>query len=219
MSDPHTALSEGLLHGLTALSIDLPATTQASLLHYLALLARWNKAYNLTAVDHPPDMVIKHLLDSLAVLPHLPPGRIVDVGSGAGLPAVPIALAHRERSVSALDSNQKKVRFIQQAILDLGIPNLTAIHGRAEAYQPTEHYNVVIARAFASLTDFVTATAGLLATGGCWVAMKGVYPAAELAALPAVCTLQEVIPLHVPGLNAERHLVILQQAKYDANPR
>ncbi len=202
-------LAELLRQGLVELALDCPPTQQASLLRYLDLLVRWNKVYNLTAVDNPREMVIKHLLDSLAVLPCLTKGRILDVGSGAGLPAVPIALVQPSRLVTALDSSQKKVRFITQAILELGISNLSAIHHRVEDYQPMVRYDVVIARAYASIADFITATAHLLIPGGRWFAMKGVYPTAELDALPDVCTLVEVIPLHVPRLSAERHLVVL----------
>ncbi|CAK0777968.1 Ribosomal RNA small subunit methyltransferase G [Gammaproteobacteria bacterium] len=135
--------------------------------------------------------------------------RGVDVGSGAGLPALPLALARPELQVTALDSNQKKVRFITQAALELGIPNLTAVHRRVEDHSPTVRYDAVIARAFASLSDFIIATAHLLAPGGVWLAMKGIRPTAELDALPSGCTLREVIPLHVPDLAAERHLVVL----------
>ena len=201
-----------LRQGLTELSLEVSGETQQALLRYLDLLTRWNQAYNLTAVVDPVEMVIKHLLDSLAVLPHLPVGRILDVGSGAGLPAVPIALTRPDLSVTALDSNQKKIRFITQAMLELRLSNLTALHHRAENYHPTMRYDGIIARAFATVADFVTATAHLIAPGGVWLAMKGVYPTVELGSLPPVCAQTEVIPLYVPGLEAERHLVVLHAA-------
>lgn len=189
--------------------MDLPDGVQESLLCYLDLLISWNKVYNLTAIMNPLDMVTKHLLDSLAVISHVSPGRILDVGSGAGLPAIPLALARPELSITALDSNQKKIRFIKQVMLELRIQNLQAVHHRVENYLPTMPYDAIIARAFASIFDLVTMTAHLLVPGGLWLAMKGVRPDAELVGLPSECMIKEIIPLRIPNLQAERHLVVL----------
>ncbi|CAK0739942.1 Ribosomal RNA small subunit methyltransferase G [Gammaproteobacteria bacterium] len=201
--------AELLRHGLLELALDVSEATRAALLRYLDLLLRWNKTYNLTAVRDPTEMVTKHLLDSLSVVVHVSPGRILDVGSGAGLPALPLALARPELRVTALDSNQKKARFINQVVLELHIQNLLVVHRRVEDYQPTDCYDTVISRAFSSIPDFISATDHLLAPRGVWLAMKGIRPDAELVTLPLGCRCQEVIPLRVPGLEAERHLVVL----------
>jgi 16S rRNA (guanine527-N7)-methyltransferase len=204
-ADPAALLDRGL----AALGLDPPAPARAGLLAYLALLAKWNRAYNLTAVRDPAQMVTRHLLDSLAVLPHLHGRRLVDVGSGAGLPAVPIALLRPDLAVTALDSSQKKTRFVTQAALELKLPHLTALAVRAEAYRPEVPFDTVIARAFASLADFVRAAGHLAAPGGRLLAMKGAYPSAELAALPAGWNVSAIHRIEVPGLDAERHLVEL----------
>jgi len=201
--------AELLKHGLLELDIDLSKETKESLLRYLDLLLRWNKVYNLTAIRDATEMVTKHLLDSLSIIPYVPSGRILDVGSGAGLPAIPLALVRPELQVTALDSNQKKVRFITQAVLELQIQNLAVVHQRAEDYQPRKRYDTVIARAFSSIPDFISATAHLLVPNGVWLAMKGIRPDIELAALPSGCKCREIISLHVPNLEAERHLVVL----------
>ncbi|CAK0755397.1 Ribosomal RNA small subunit methyltransferase G [Gammaproteobacteria bacterium] len=205
-----SSLSLKLLRsGSKELALDLSEVTLESLLHYLNLLLHWNRVYNLTAINDPMEIVIKHLLDSLAVISHLPPGQMLDVGSGAGLPAIPLALAIPGLQVTALDSNQKKVRFITQVALELGIKNLTVVHQRVENYSPKILYDVIIARAFAKVSEFVAATFHLLVPGGQWLAMKGTRPDAELMTLPVGCRLKEVIPLRVPNLEAERHLVAL----------
>ncbi len=198
---------ERLAGGIAALGLALDAAQQQRLLAYLALLLKWNKAYNLTAVRDPLEMVTKHLLDSLALLPHLQGGRLLDVGSGAGLPGIPLAIAAPQREVTLLDANSKKTRFLLQAKGELGLYNLSVVHSRVEQYRPERLFDTVTARAFASLAELYQDTAHLLAPGGCLLAMKGEYPAQELAALPQGVVVREVIAVTVPGLRAQRHLV------------
>ena len=187
--------------GLDALGLELEDELQAALLRYVELLRRWNRVYNLTAVDDPQGIVTRHLLDALAVLPWVPAGRLVDVGSGAGLPGIPLALARPELDVTLLDASTKRVRFMQQAVIELGLDNAHPLHARAEAHTPRCPYNVVITRAF-----------HLVAADGVILAMKGQRPDTELAALPPDIVLLDVLPLAVPGLDAARHLVRLAPA-------
>ena len=203
-------LGEALDAGLEALGLPLAGAQRAGLLAYVALLAKWNRAYNLTAVREPREMVSRHLLDSLAVAPHLSGTRLVDVGSGAGLPGIPLALACPERTVVLLDSNGKKTRFMTQAAAELGLGNVSVVHSRVEAYAPEPRFDLVISRAFASLADMLRTTAHLVTAQGRFLAMKGAYPAAELEALPEGFVLEEAIRLRVPGLDAERHLIALR---------
>jgi 16S rRNA (guanine527-N7)-methyltransferase len=190
------------------LALDTPATDR--LIAYLGLLARWNQVYNLTAVRDPAQMLTQHLLDSLAVVGPLrrvrpQPARLLDVGSGAGLPGVVIAIAQPAWQVVCIDAVEKKARFVQQVVAELGLTNLAAEHGRVEAVA-AQPFDVITARAFASLADFVALTQKQLAAGGVWMAMKGRRPDDEIAALPAGIT-AVVEPLQVPGLDAERSLV------------
>ncbi len=172
-------------------------------------MQKWSRAYNLTAVRDPLAMVSLHLLDSLAILPHVPPGRVIDVGTGAGLPGVPLAIVHPEREVHLLDSNGKKTRFLFQVKTALGLDNMAVHHARVEQFPASGEYDAVLSRAFASLADMVTGCGHLLAPGGCFLAMKGVYPEQELEAVKAQCELRAAHPLSVPGLDAERHLLEL----------
>jgi 16S rRNA (guanine527-N7)-methyltransferase len=197
-----------LADGLVAQGITLPEETQQRLLGYLALLAKWNKVHNLTAVRDPEEMVKLHLLDSLAVLPHLRTGNLLDVGSGAGLPGIPIALARPELKVVVLDSSHKKATFLRQAKGELGLDNLDVVCARVEEYQPEQKFDQVISRAFSDISEFVKLTAHLLSADGVWLAMKGVHPYDELAQLGDLSV--EVVPLTVSGLDAQRHLVILK---------
>jgi 16S rRNA (guanine527-N7)-methyltransferase len=188
----------------------LPASdeTRDLLLIYVGELAKWNRAYNLTAIRDTQDMIVRHVLDSLSILP-LMRGRVLDVGSGAGLPAVPIAIAAPALHVTALDSTGKKARFLRHIQRTLRLPNLEVAETRVEAFSPPEKFDVVISRAFASLADFFKLTEHLLAPGGQWVAMKGKLDAAELAGVPAGgIEIRESRRLHVPGLAEERHAVI-----------
>lgn len=204
------SLQAKLQQGLQQAGIDLPEPVQHKLLDYLALLQKWNKVHNLTAVRDPEEMVTLHLLDSLSVLPHIKAKRLLDVGSGAGLPGIPLALCLPGLQVTVMDSSHKKASFMRQAKAELGIANLEVVCGRVENFRPEQLYDVVISRAFSDLAEFVVLTRHLCAPGAEWLAMKGVYPYDELAQLeiqPA-----QVIPLKVPGLQAQRHLVFLKAA-------
>lgn len=200
-----------LTDGLTALGLALPQETQKKLLDYLALLSKWNKVHNLTAVRDPEEMVSLHLLDSLAVLPHLKCSTFLDVGSGAGLPGIPLALARPDLQVTVLDSSHKKTTFQRQAKAELGITNLDVVCSRVEQFKPAERFDCVISRAFSDIGEFLKLTSHLLKDEGHWLAMKGVYPYEELA--QAGLENAEVIPLHVPNVDAHRHLVRIEAKK------
>jgi len=175
------------------------------------LLEKWNRVYNLTAVRDRAAMVSQHLLDSLAVLRQLEGRTLLDVGSGAGLPGIPLAIAAPELTVTLLDSNHKKAAFLQQAVAELGLANATVCRTRVEHWHPAGRFDVVISRAFAELADFVAAAAHLLARGGVLAAMKGVYPHEEIARLPDGFRVRAVRQLSVPGLAAARHLILVEQ--------
>ncbi len=204
------SLQKKLSQGLAELGIDLDVATQQKLLDYLALLEKWNKVHNLTAVRDPSDMVTLHLLDSLSVLPHIKSGRLLDVGSGAGLPGIPLSIVRPDLQVTVMDSSHKKASFMRQAKATLGIPNLEVVCGRVEEFHPEHKFNMVISRAFSDLAEFMRLTAHLCDEGGVWLAMKGVYPFDELAQIKGPTS--EVVPLRVPGLEAQRHLVFLKAA-------
>ncbi len=204
------ALRQRLEAGLQTMQLELPESVVERLLAYLAMLAKWNKAYNLTAVREPLEMVTKHLLDSLAVVPYLPGKRIIDVGTGGGLPGIPLSLVFPERNFTLLDANGKKTRFLVQARAELGLKNVTVVHERVENYRPEQPYDCVITRAFASVADILTGSRHLLADNGQMIAMKGEVPEEELTALPEGYRLVEVISLKVPGLEQEqRHLLCI----------
>jgi 16S rRNA (guanine527-N7)-methyltransferase len=206
MKSPRNSPEARLLAGLVGLRLD-PALA-GPLLRYLGELVLWNKAYNLTAVRDPADMVTRHLLDSLSVLPHVQ-GRVVDVGSGAGLPGIPLAIANPALNVTLLDSNGKKARFLRHAQRVLPLGNVEVVEARAEAWAPPARFDTVISRAFASLAQFLAATARLGAPDGRWLAMKGKLDRAELAAVPAGFRVERELPLQVPGLDEERHLIVV----------
>jgi len=197
-----------LSSGLAELGLVLSPATQAQLLAFRDLLLKWNKTYNLTALRDPQQALSHHLLDSLAILPHVGPGPLLDVGSGGGLPGIPLAIARPELAVRMVDTVQKKATFLQQAAIQLGLKNVTVNHARVE--ELPGQYAQISSRAFAELGLFVELTRHLLAPGGRWLAMKGVRPDAEISALPADIVVESIIPLSVPGLDAERHLIILK---------
>lgn len=200
-----------LQEGLAQLQLDLPVTAQQRLLDYVALIQKWNQVYNLTALRDANEMLTHHLLDSLAVVPHVRDAQtILDVGSGAGLPGIPLAIALPQAQVTLLDSNQKKTAFLQQAVIELGLHNVTVICERVEKAQSNQLFAVIVSRAFAALADFAATAARLLAPAGRLIAMKGALPAAEIAQLGGEFKVSSVVPLTVPGLDAERHLVILK---------
>ena len=196
----------------------LPANASEKLDAYIALLAKWNATYNLTAIREPERMVTHHILDALAVLPHLPdtvsrPGlRLLDVGSGGGVPAIPFAIARPQWHIVALDSSHKKGAFLQQAINELPLPNAEAVVARVEDYVPSAPFDIVISRAFSDLATFVATSARHLAADGVIVAMKGVFPDEEIADLPPTVRVVATPALVVPGLDAERHLIVMARA-------
>lgn len=205
--------AQNLADGLTRMNLVLPVETQQKLLDYLALVQKWNKVYNLTAVRDSDKMLTLHLLDSLAVVPHVSDATtLLDVGSGAGLPGVPLALALPHVQVTLLDSNQKKVTFLNQVIIELKLHNVVTICERVEKYQQKQLFSVIVSRAFSRLPDFIALAGHLLAPGGTLLAMKGANPASEIADVPEGFKLGGVTPLTIPGLDAERHLVFLKAA-------
>ena len=197
-----------LAAGLGELGIALPAESQQKLLAFRDLLLKWNKTYNLTALRDPAQAISHHLLDSLAILPHIGAAPLLDVGSGGGLPGIPLAIARPDLAVSMVDTVQKKASFLQQAAIELGLKNATVHHARVEEMRG--HYAQISSRAFAEIGLFISLTRHLLAPNGRWLAMKGVRPDDELKPLPADIVVEAIIPLTVPGLDAERHLIILK---------
>jgi 16S rRNA (guanine527-N7)-methyltransferase len=199
-----------LARGLGELALILPSDAPAKLMAYLGLLAKWNQTYNLTAIRDPLQAVSHHLLDSLAVLRDLSTraGTLADVGSGGGLPGIPIAIAEPARRVTLNDASDKKGAFLRQAVIELGLNNATVHVGRVEDWHPAEKFAVVISRGFASLVDFLAGCRHLAAPSGVLAAMKGAYPRDELAQVPADCDCHDVRRLRVPLLDAERHLVL-----------
>jgi 16S rRNA (guanine527-N7)-methyltransferase len=207
-------LATQLANGIAVLGFPLPDETQLQLLQYLELISKWTRVHNLTAVREPETMLTRHLLDSLAVLPYIAGPLIIDVGSGAGLPGIPLALAHPDWQVVLLESNHKKTVFLQQARIELKLNNVEVVCERVENFCPTDRFNTVISRAFSDLTDFVKLAGHLCAEGnisGRLVAMKGVYPHEELAQIPPPFMVEKVLSVAVPGLEAERHLVMIKR--------
>lgn len=193
--------------GLKTLDIDLSAQQQQKLLDFLALLYKWNRAYNLTAIRENQQRVALQLLDSLSILPYLPEGDILDIGSGGGLPGIPIAIARPHTKFTLVDSNSKKTRFLTQAKLELGLDNLDVVHGRIEEWQPDCIPTIITSRAFSELVKMVGWTRHLLEHRAELYAMKGQYPATEIDALAKQDVEFEIHKLQVPGIDAERHLV------------
>jgi len=200
-----------LSKGLAGLGLTLPWEVQTRLLQYVALLSKWNRTYNLTAIREPSRMVSHHLLDSLAVLPHLEGTKtIADVGSGGGLPGVPLAIVRSDWSVALVESNHKKSSFLRQAVVELNLRSTRVVTDRVEQWRPVERFDVVISRAFSELSGFIEAARHLCRPGGVLAAMKGVYPVEELAQLGTHVKLREIVALHVPGVRAARHLVLVE---------
>jgi 16S rRNA (guanine527-N7)-methyltransferase len=200
-----------LAEGLRALGIALPDDAQTKLLAYAAFLEKWNRTYSLTALRDPKLAVSHHLLDSLAILPHVSAANLLDVGSGGGQPGIPIGIARPAMAVTLLDSNSKKAAFLQQAVIELELKNVQVVTGRVEAYRPAHPFAAITSRAFAELADFLGLTRHLLAPGGEWLAMKGQRPNTEMNTLPAGVTVAAVHRLDVPGVDGERHLVVIRE--------
>lgn len=206
--------AEELCEGARELGVELSAEQHEQLLAYLALLIKWNKAYNLTAVRDPDEMVSRHLLDSLSVVPYVVEAgdNWLDVGSGGGMPGIPLAILFPERQFTLLDSNGKKTRFLTQVKLELKLANLQVIHSRVEEFQPEQPFSGICSRAFSSLEDFSNWTRHLGDVNTQWLAMKGVHPDDELQALPADFSLSATHVLKVPGCQGQRHLLILRRS-------
>lgn len=202
-------LAVSLDAGLGALGLDLPTQARTALLDYVALLGKWNKTYNLTAIHEPERMLTHHIFDSLALVPYVGTGPLLDVGSGAGLPGIPLAIVYPDLMVTTMDASQKKCGFMQQAAIELKLKNVQVVHARVEAYQTPDTFQQIVSRAFSELSEFVRLSTHLLAAGGNWLAMKGVLPTQEIAQLKAVRVVR-ALPLQVPGLDAERSLIIME---------
>lgn len=204
------AVAAALDAGLAQLDIDLDENQRRQLLDYLQLLHKWNRTYNLTAVRDPLQMVAKHVLDSLVIAPYVPGKTLIDVGTGAGIPGIPLAIARPDLDVTMLDSNGKKTRFVAQAIRQLGLANAQVIKSRLEDYQPPQGFDGMTSRAFASLRQMLEWGGPLCNAEGTILAMKGRYPGEEIDDLPADYEVESVQDLRVPGLDSERHLVLIR---------
>ena len=206
-------LKEQLQSGLNAMNLDLTMPQQLLLLEYVALLKKWNSTYNLTALRDENTMISHHLLDSLTLLPYVTNAQtLMDVGSGGGMPGIPTAICRPDLQITLLDSNTKKTTFLQQAVIELGLKNVTVASGRVEAMHDKK-VDVVTSRAFAELHDFIALTKHLLNENGYWAAMKGVYPYEELENVPQNIEVYQIDKLNVPTLNAERHMVLMRPKK------
>lgn len=196
---------------LAKTSISLSETQKQQLVSYVEMLDKWNKAYNLTSVRDPQEMVVKHILDSLVVAPHLDGNHYIDVGTGPGLPGVVLAIAHPDKQFVLLDSLGKRIRFLNQVKLNLKLKNITPVQCRVEEYQPEQPFDGVLSRAFASLQDMVDWCQHLVDHSGRFIALKGQFPEQEIDQLPASIEYQDKVVLTVPELDAERHLIILKK--------
>ena len=206
-------LKEQLKNGLSTMNIDLTTTQQLLLLEYVSLLKKWNSTYNLTALRDENQMISHHILDSLTLLPYVQNVHsMMDVGSGGGMPGIPTAICCPDLFITLLDSNTKKTTFLQQAVIELGLKNVTVASGRVETMYDKK-VDVVTSRAFAELHDFVALTKHLLNEHGYWAAMKGVYPYEELENLPKNIEVYQIDKLFVPTLDAERHMVLMRPKK------
>ena len=204
-----TALVEILSNGLRQLNLAQPIDEkqQAKLIKYVELLNKWNKTYNLTAVRKPEQMVTRHLLDSLSICPYLRGKSVLDVGTGAGLPGIPLAIVFPERQFTLLDSNNKKTRFVVQAVSELELPNVGVVQSRVEEFETEEPFDTITTRAYSAISDMVQQTSHLMARDGIFLTMKGANPIAELEELSSSYVVEESHLINVPGLDEERHLL------------
>lgn len=204
--------AEALAKGIAALGLDLPPGALERLSSYLDLLEKWNRVYNLTAIRERARMVVEHLLDSLAIVPFVPGAPVLDVGSGAGLPGIPLAIARPQWPVTLLEANHKRCAFLRQSAIELGCGNVAVCCERIEDFRPGVPFPTIVSRAFAETQHFARVAVAHLAPGGRMLAMKGLYPHEELAHLPPSVVLESVATLAVPGLDAQRHLVVMTKA-------
>jgi 16S rRNA (guanine527-N7)-methyltransferase len=202
-------LLEMLHQGLIEMGHPLDHRTESQLIRYISLIVQWNRVYNLTSIRDSDTMITRHLLDSLSILPYIEGNTILDVGTGAGLPGIPLAIAMPNCQFVLLDSNQKKIKFLQQICYQMRLRNVRIMHKRVEEYHTDPLFDSVISRAFNTLRDFVNLSQHLVKPGGQFLAMKGVYPLTELQEVTAPFKLIEVYPLKIPKLDAERHVVCL----------
>lgn len=203
---------ELLRKGAQQLSLEISDKKIDQLLRFAALILKWNKTHNLTAITNPDEIVSKHLLDSLSVCRDFPEGRVLDVGSGAGLPGIPLSVVNTKQTYTLIDSSLKRIAFIREVKRELALTNITAIHSRVEDYNDGL-FDVITSRAFSSLETMLQQTNHLLADNGCWFAMKGTLPTEEINNIDSAFTVQKTTKLIVPGLNAERHIVQINRAK------
>lgn len=206
------SINQGLLEGIARMNLSLSDDNLQKISAYATLLQKWNKTYNLTAVRDMEGILALHMLDSLAVLPYLSTDAesLLDIGSGGGLPGIPLAIVRPDVAVTLLDSNSKKSAFQQQAVIELGLRNVIVVNSRVELFKPAFAFEQIVSRAFSELADFVRLSRPLLAPGGRWLAMKGLFPKDEIARLPEDVTVRDAFRLQVPGIDAERHLIVLQ---------
>ena len=208
----HDALGKQLEHGMRVLGLEASNEVRQRLLQHLELLEKWNRVHNLTSVRDGSKAVSAHLLDSLAVAPYLNGKRLLDAGSGAGYPGIPTALVKPEMEVHLLDSNQKKCAFLRQAVAELGLKNAQVVCERLESWRPVERFDCVVSRALAEIAEVIGLVQHLLAPGGVIAAMKGLHPFEEIERIPPGYRVRQVHALTVPGLDAKRHLVLIERA-------
>lgn len=202
-------IEKKLISGIEELGLNLEEDKIAKLVKYVELLDKWNKAFNLTAVRDPMEMVSRHILDSLSIISHIDGDLLLDVGTGPGLPGIPIAICFPEKQLYLLDSNIKKTRFLTQCSIELGLPNIEVVHSRAEEFIPPQKFDMIVSRAFAPLKNIIGWCQHLLLPEGRFLAMKGPYPQEEIEELPPGFVLEQSMEVTIPGNDAERNLLFI----------
>lgn len=201
-------ISSLLTKALTEQQLQIAPEQQAQLIAYLSLLQKWNRTYNLTSIIEPKDMVYLHLLDSLIIQPYLQGTRLIDVGSGAGVPGMVLAITNPQQHWTLLDKNNKKTRFLTQVVAELGLKNVEVVQMKSEEFHPTTGFDSILSRAYGSLTFFLETTKHLRAHNGIYIALKGKYPTEEIAQLNGIARILNVVPLKLANEDMTRHLVI-----------